>query len=115
MLPHLIAWVESRGADSASIRPLLGTADLTDPDLRLPEASVESAWQVAAALTHEDAIGVHLAEFLPRGALDLVESSTPSERVLLSRLDLNALHDMAMWSAIGWRRGRRRAVMDCCS
>lgn len=34
-------------------------------------ASVESAWQLAAALTHGDPIGVHFAEFLPRGALDV--------------------------------------------
>ena len=73
MLPHLIAWVESRGADGAPIRRLLGTADLADPDLRVPEASVESAWQAAATLTDDEALGVHLAEFLPRGALDLVE------------------------------------------
>jgi len=89
VLPHLIAWVESQGADSASIRGLLGTADLTDPDLRVPEASVESAWQIAATLTCDDAIGVHLAEFLPRGALDLVEyalRASPSLAVGLERL-----------------------------
>ena len=73
VLPHLIAWVESRGADSVSIRRLLGTADLTDPDLRVPEPSVETARRVAATLIHDDAIGVHVAEFMPRGALDLVE------------------------------------------
>ena len=89
VLPHLIAWVESRGSDSAAIRRLLGTADLTDPDLRMPEASVESAWQIASTLTHDDAIGVHLAEFLPRGALDLVEyalRASPSLAVGLERL-----------------------------
>jgi hypothetical protein len=48
-------------------------ADLTDPDLRVPEASVEAAWRLAATLTHDDAIGVHLATWLPRGALDLIE------------------------------------------
>jgi AraC-like DNA-binding protein len=89
VLPHLIAWVESRGGDGESIRRLLGTADLTDPDLRLPEASVESAWRMATMLTHDDAIGVHLAEFLPRGALDLVEyalRASPSLGVGLERL-----------------------------
>src|SRR4051812_21428778 len=88
VLPHLIAWVESRGVDSASIRRLLGTTDLTDPDLRVPEASVESAWQLAATLTRDDAIGVHLAEFLPRGALDLIEyalRASPSLAVGLER------------------------------
>ena len=88
ILPHLIAWVESQGADSASIRGLLGAADLTDPDVRVPETSVESAWQAAAALTQDDAIGVHLAEFVPRGALDLVEyalRASPSLGVGLER------------------------------
>ena len=75
LLPHLIAWVESQAFDGASIRRLFGRGDLTDPDLRLPEASVEAAWRLAAGLTHDEAIGVHVAESLPRGALDL--SSTP--------------------------------------
>jgi AraC-like DNA-binding protein len=48
-------------------------ADLTDPDQRVPEASVELAWRLAATLTRDDAVGVHLAEWLPRGALDLIE------------------------------------------
>ena len=48
-------------------------SDLADPDLRVPEASVEAAWRLAATSTHDPAVGVHLAEWLPRGALDLVE------------------------------------------
>jgi len=89
VLPHLLAWVESRGADSAPIRRLLTTTDLADPDLRVPEALIEEAWRLAATLTHDDAIGVHLAEFLPRGALDLVEyalRSSPSLAIGLERL-----------------------------
>lgn len=73
VLPHLIAWVERQGLGCASIRELPGVADLDDPDLSVPESSVETAWRLAAALTHDDAIGVHVAESLPRGALDLVE------------------------------------------
>src|SRR5262245_51337245 len=73
VLPYLIAWVEQHGIDAASIRTLPGMADLADPDVRVPEASVEAAWRLAATLTQDDAIGVHLAMSLPRGALDLVE------------------------------------------
>jgi len=73
VLPHLIGWVEQQGIDAASIRKLPRMADLTDPDLRVPEASVEAAWRLATTLTHDDAIGVHLATWLPRGALDLIE------------------------------------------
>lgn len=73
LLPHLLAWVESRGEDSTSLRRLLATTDLTDPDVRVAETTVQTVWQTAATLTHDEAIGLHLAEFLPRGALDLVE------------------------------------------
>jgi AraC-like DNA-binding protein len=73
VLPHLIAWVEQQGFDGTSIRRLPGLADLTDPDLRVPEVSVETAWRLATTLTGDAVIGVHVAEWLPRGALDLVE------------------------------------------
>ena len=89
VLPHLIDWVQEQGRDASAIRMLPGLADLTDPDLRVPDASVEAAWRLAAALTHDDAVGVHLAEALPRGALDLVEyafRSSPSLAAGLERL-----------------------------
>jgi AraC-like DNA-binding protein len=89
VLPYLIAWVEKEGADAAPLRQLPGLTDLSDPDLRLPEASVEAAWRLAAGLTHDDAIGVHIAESLPRGAFDLVEyalRSSPSLKPGLERL-----------------------------
>ena len=62
-------------------------ADLTDPDLRVPEASVEAAWRLAATLTHDDAVGIHLAEWLPRGALDLVEYAIRSSASLATALE----------------------------
>jgi len=88
-LPHLIAWVEHQGYASTSIRRLHGLSDLHDPDLRVPEASVEAAWRLAAELTRDEAIGVHVAESLPRGALDLLEyalRSSPSVAAGLERL-----------------------------
>ena len=89
VLPYLIDWVETQGFDGASIRKLRGMAELTDPDLRVPEGSVEAAWHLAATLTHDEAAGVHLAEWLPRGALDLVEyafRSSPTLETGLERL-----------------------------
>lgn len=89
VLPYLIEWVEQQGVDATPVRRLPGMADLTDPDLRVPEASVEAAWREAASLTHDEAIGIHLAEWLPRGALDLVEyafRSSPSLATALERL-----------------------------
>ena len=59
--------------DAASIRRLPGMTGLTDPDRRVPEESVEAAWRLATEFTADEAIGIHVAEWLPRGALDLVE------------------------------------------
>jgi len=87
VLPYLIEWVETQGFDVASLRTLRGMAELTDPDLRVPEASVEAAWRLATTLTHDDALGVHLAEWLPRGALDLVEYAFRSSASLAAGLD----------------------------
>jgi dihydrofolate reductase len=89
VLPHRIAWVEKQGFDGTSIRRLPGLADLTDPDVRAPEASVERAWRLATTFTGDAVIGVHMAESLPRGALDLVEyafRSSPSLAAGLERL-----------------------------
>ncbi len=72
-LPYLLSWVERRGADVSMLRRLLGLSADADPDARVPEHLVEAAWQLAARLTRENAIGILIAESLPRGALDLVE------------------------------------------
>jgi AraC-like DNA-binding protein len=89
VFPHLIACVESQSVDAAPIRQLPGLSGLDDPDLRISEATAEAAWRLAATLTHDAAIGVHVAESLPRGALDLVEyafRSSASVRAGLERL-----------------------------
>jgi AraC-like DNA-binding protein len=89
VLPHLIAWVESRGVDASPIRRLFGRTRLEDPNVRIREAVTETAWRLAATLTSDDALGVHLAESLPRGALDLIEyalRSSPSLGKGLERL-----------------------------
>ena len=86
VLPHLIAWVESQGADAAAIRQLPGLANLLDPDARVPEAAAEAAWRLAATLTDDASIGIHVAEALPRGALDLVEYAFRSSASLATGL-----------------------------
>ena len=86
-MPHLIAWVERQGFDGTAIRRLPGLADLTDPDLRVPEASVETAWRLATTFTGDAVIGVHVAESLPRGALDLVEYAFRSSASLAAGLE----------------------------
>ena len=86
VLPYLTAWVEKQGFDSSSIRRLTGAADLSDPDARVPEATAEAAWRLAAALTQDPSIGVHVAESLPRGAVDLVEYAFRSSASLAAGL-----------------------------
>lgn len=86
MLAHLVAWVVKQGCDGTSIRRLPGLADLTDPDLRVPEASAETAWRLATTMTGDAAIGIHLAQSLPRGALDLVEYAFRSSASLADGL-----------------------------
>jgi len=87
VLPHLVGWVERRGADASGIRRLLGVVRPDDPDVRVPEPTAEAAWRMAAAVTRDDAIGVHVAEALPRGALDLVEYAFRSSPSLASGLE----------------------------
>ena len=50
-----------------------GRTKLVDPSVRVPEAVTDMAWRLAASLTRDEALGIHLAESLPRGALDLIE------------------------------------------
>lgn len=91
VLPHLITLVASQGLDAAPIRniPALRHRNLEDPDLRVPESAAQEAWYRAARMTGDDALGLHVAESLPRGALDLVEyafRSSASLAVGLERL-----------------------------
>jgi Arabinose-binding domain of AraC transcription regulator, N-term len=87
VLPHLIAWVESRGVNASPIRRLFGRTRLMDPNVRVPEAVTEKAWRLAATLTCDEALGIHLAESLPRGALDLIEYALRSSASLGKGLD----------------------------
>jgi AraC-like DNA-binding protein len=89
VLPYIINWLENQGVDSERIRRLPGLTDLSDPDARVPEATAEAAWSLAATLAQDPILGVHIAESLPRGALDLVEysfRSSPSLAMALERL-----------------------------
>lgn len=86
VLPHLIAWMERQGIDSGAVRRLPGLTDLSDPDARVPEATAEAAWRLAAAASQDTSIGVHVAESLPRGALDLVEYAFRSSASLSAAL-----------------------------
>ncbi len=87
VLPHLIAWVESHRVDAAPIRRLFGRTRLVDPNVRVPETVTETAWRLASTLTRDQALGIHLAEALPRGALDLIEYALRSSPSLADGFD----------------------------
>jgi len=103
VLPHLISWVEQQGVDAASIRKLPGMTDLTDPDLRVPESSAEAAWRLATTLTHDEAIGVHLATWLPRGALDLIEYAFRSSASLATGFERLARYGRVLSDRVAGR------------
>ena len=84
--PHLLAWLESQGFDAAPISRLPGIVT-NDPDRRVSESTAETVWRLAATMTNDAAIGVHLAEWLPRGALDLIEYAVRSSSSLGSGIE----------------------------
>ena len=86
VFPHLLTWLESQNFDAAPIRRLPGIVT-NDPDRRVSESTAEAVWRLAAAITKDDAIGVHLAEWLPRGGLDLIEYAVRSSSSLGSGLE----------------------------
>jgi AraC-like DNA-binding protein len=86
VFPHLIAWLESQSIDAAPISRLPGMVG-NDPDRRVSESTAEAAWRLAATMTNDAAIGVHVAEWLPRGALDLIEYAVRSSPSLASGLE----------------------------
>ena len=77
VIPLLTAYVEHRGQDASQILNLEGIRgkDLQDPDVRVPQAAAREAWRLTAAMTDGDATGLNVAEWLPKGSLDLVEYS----------------------------------------
>ena len=80
-------WLDAHGFDATVLRQLLASTDFTDPDARVQESVVEEAWQFAGGISRDDALGVHLAEWLPRGALDLVEFAFRTSTSLGSGLE----------------------------
>ncbi len=86
---HLIAHVEAAGFDAAPIRRLPGLRDrdLGDPDALFPESALGEAWRLAMATTRDDELGLHLAQQLPKGALDLIEYSFRASATLAAAFE----------------------------
>src|SRR3982750_3571250 len=107
VLPHLIAWVERCDVDAAPIRRLFGRTKLDDPRVRVPEARTDTAWRLAATLTDDDALGIHLVESLPRGALDLIEFALRSSPSLEQGLDRLARYGRLLSDRVAARTHRQ--------
>ena len=89
VVPLLAAYVKEQGHDSDPILQLTGIRgrDLKDPDVRVPETASREAWRLAMAITADEAIGLHVAQWLPRGALDLIEYAFRTSATLGDGLD----------------------------
>ena len=89
VVPLLTAYVSEQGHDAGRILQLTGIRgrDLKDPDVRVPEAASREAWHLAMAMTGDEAIGLHVAQWLPRGALDLIEYAFRTSGTLGEGLD----------------------------
>jgi AraC-like DNA-binding protein len=89
VVPLLAAYVQAQGHDADAILRLPGIRgrDLEDPDLRVPEAASREAWRLAMSMTGDEAIGLHVAEWMPRGSLDLIEYAFRSSATLGDGLD----------------------------
>jgi AraC-like DNA-binding protein len=88
ILPHLLAHVAECGYDATPLRRLPGLAgrDLDDPDVRVADASAAEAWHLAEQITGDDAIGLHMAQSIPAGALDILEYAFRSSSTVGSGL-----------------------------
>ena len=67
----------------------------------------ETAWRLAATLTQDEALGIHIAESLPRGALDLVEYPLQSSSYLGSGLDRLARFGRLLGDRVAARTHRK--------
>ena len=88
-MPLLAAYIKEQGHDADPILQLTGIRgrDLKDPDVRVPEAASREAWRLAMAMTGDEAIGLHVAQWLPRGSLDLIEYAFRTSATLGDGLD----------------------------
>src|SRR5262245_27458919 len=84
VLPHLLAYVGALGHDVERLRRLPGLRgrNLDDPDQRVPDSAASEAWQLAAEITGDEALGLHMAQTISAGAVDLLEFAFRSSATL---------------------------------
>ena len=103
ILPNLLAHVSECGYEATPLRRLPGLAgrDLNDPDERVADASAAEAWHLAQQITGDDAIGLHMAQSIPAGALDILEYAFRSSPTVGSGLDQLARYVRAVIDRAG--------------
>jgi AraC-like DNA-binding protein len=109
VLPHLIAHVAAFGCDASPIRRLPGLwgRDLDDPDARIPDAAAIEAWRLAERITGDAVLGLHMAQAIPAGALDLLEYAFRSSPTFGS-----GLMQLARYSHVVGERTEARLSID---
>ena len=103
ILPNLLAHVAECGYDATPLRRLPGLAgrDLDDPDVRVADASAAEAWHLAEHITGDYTIGLHMAQSVPAGALDILEYAFRSSPTVGSGLDQLARYVRAVIDRAG--------------
>jgi AraC-like DNA-binding protein len=98
VLRHLIDHVASLGHDTTPLGRLPGLRgrNLEDPDARVPDAAASEAWQMAAEITGDEALGLHVAQSIPEGAVDLLEYAFRSSGTLQLALEQLARYGRVM-------------------
>lgn len=98
VLPHLLAHVAARGCNTTPMRQLPGLRglNLDDPDVRVPDAAAADAWRIAVEITGDEALGLQMAQAIPKGALDLLEYAFRSSATLESGLEQLARYGRVM-------------------
>jgi AraC-like DNA-binding protein len=98
VLRHLLAHVERLGHDITPLRRLPGLRgrNLDDPDTRVPDAAASEAWQLATEITGDEALGLHMAQSIEEGAVDLLEYAFRSSGTLRLALEQLARYGRVM-------------------
>lgn len=79
-----IAALEARGIDVDGVLRVAGVshAALDDIERRLPTDNLRAIWEAAAIATGDPSFGVHVAESVPLGSLDVIEYIVATSRNL---------------------------------
>lgn len=109
VLPHLVAHVADQRHDATPLRQLKGLreVDFGDPDACVADSVAAEAWRRAERISGDENLGLHLAQALPAGALDLVEYAFRSSHSLG-----NAMEQLARYGRVISDRLAARVELD---